>query len=340
MGLAALALLGWATTTVHADAQQEAPFVFSDCAEAPLGEEPLRRALHLEQAGTALDTDLRLLEVRYACSGRVLARIAGPEGDRIFRLTVHDVPPAERVRALALALAELTRDVDSPAGSLDPQGTDVDPAAPTADAADARRDEADAAGAAEPAASWIDESDYVEARDEPSSDEQGRPATRGALAAFAARVPLPSRTILVGATATYQHGPWSWSGSVLTARARARHQERSLGTVSALLGGAHLGYLLWSLDFAPLRLELELTGGVGLVRLWATGHTNVSARGVVRPYVEGRFGARLLGGPRGQTVPFLELHAGRSSGLVGEAEGREVLRTGGWLAGGAVGVAF
>ncbi len=296
------------------------PFAFTDCAESPLGGAELLSALRLESARLLSDSAVRIVEVRYHCDGHAQVRIDTLDEVILRDLFVQDAPLSERTRALALALAELTRGLQRP-----------DPPVPQAP-----HRPLDDEPSLDDESSLDDETPH----DDDTSPSRRRSSPKNALVGLALRAPLGSPTPLFGATAAHRWQRWSAGGSLLGARRDADASRRLLGSVTALMVGAQVGYRIGELILTPVHLELELVAGAGVVHVSGSAHGAVIARDVYKPYGEAHLSVLLRLATEEAIAPFLSLDGGRSSGVVAEAAGREVLRTGGWFAGIALGLNY
>lgn len=97
--------------------------LFEDCETAPLEERAFRSAWAIELAGSSAD-EVRPLEVRvrYYCDHSVSVQVTWPETVNEHVISISDVPAQQRVRTLALAVAELTR--SPPREPAAPSGVD------------------------------------------------------------------------------------------------------------------------------------------------------------------------------------------------------------------------
>lgn len=288
------------------------PFAFTDCAEAPLGGAALLGALRLESTHLLTDSALRLIEVRYHCDGHAHVRI--DTGDEVIArdLFLQDAPLSERTRALALALAEETRDL----GRL---------ASPRAEAL------------AAPPFITTPAPDETPPSTAPAATG---PSPKNAFVGLALRAPLGSNTALLGALAAHRWERWSAGGTLVATREEANVSRQRLGSVTAVMVGARVAYRIAEVSLTPVHVELELVAGAGVVHVGGSASGAVATRDVYKPYGEAHLSVLLRLRTKEVIAPFLSADLGRSSGVVAEAAGHEILRTGGWFTGGALGLNF
>jgi hypothetical protein len=273
------------------------------------------------------------LEAALACEHGVKARLTLRTADSSAArtITLDDTNERDRARVLALALAELVRaewrwvttgksdDAEAPPGDQRLTGAD----AHRESAGDAARNERDVA--AKNAAA-------DDAADVPVGGERSADGLR--LEALGrVRALFEGRNLTYGGAAGVRWHRWSAGVEALFGTVRAK-----LGTATGGVADARVAFEL--LRLVRGRFHLSAEPGVAAGATWLSGRAaspTVQVANATRWYADARLALRaeLLLRP---LSPTLSLEGGRAAGFAATEGGRTVGATGGWFAGGALGV--
>jgi hypothetical protein len=318
--------------------------------------------------------------VFYACAGDVEVELTWENVARRERLSVRDVPRSARLRALALAVAELLRapplpratTTGSSAANAQTAPNSQNPVNATATTEIPTNPPKSAAAAAafpdlpnglpqEPPSPAPIATEPGPARPSPVTAPKKRPKARAPsgvesnsntpsapealparwAVALAVRAVAGSQQLLYGGTAARQGRDWSGGGTVLVTRAESSGSTAAPGSVHGGVAMARLTRMLVRYESqGALTFGGTVTIGGGVTWVRGTSDTVGVSERTLVRPYVEARGGAMVGAPLWAGAPQLELYVGRSSGLAAQADDVVLFQTGGWIAGAEAGVSF
>lgn len=322
-----------------ASAASPAPQVaFSDCDSEPLGKPAFLRALALELGRGQLhetSPESAGIVVSYRCDGIAHVQIRGTQSKVLRDLRTDDVAPKDRVRALALAVAELAR-----AGDESPEKVDTAPEAPT----EAAEHPAVAETPPEPAkrAESKKQTPKAPPSPAPASKEETKGEVNSSTSSRAARVSASFALRFNLGVDEFYYGAALGAdlhGFRLQLEGVSAHATTDRGSITSGVVALRFGRAL-----PPVRLGVVETGLLASVAAganWAVGSSSVPdtlVRRVLMPYVDARLGLWATSSEHIPFTPLCEVYVGRGVGIVALSDGEKTLSTGGWFTGFDIGL--
>jgi hypothetical protein len=352
---------------------------FRDCESEPLGKQAFVKALALELGRRQLreaSLESAGITVSYRCDGVARVRVVLGAIDVDREVRVDDVTSRERARALALAVAELTRGGESatkaPVTADKPSTNDksvtsdkpvtgdksasTDKAAPngssgSAPPAAASAEAKEPAGSAKAAKTGKRSAPEVRrAPKQEASGEHSAPDERGEDAASASNAAGRRELSVLAAAAARLNldvSSWSYGGAVgidyannevsLEGFGAKTHVAR--GTISTGLAAVRVARALPLLHIYAVELGVSASAAGGVN--WALGNStlvNTHVRDVLMPYADAKLSLWATTRTHRAFTPKLEVYAGRAAGIVANADGASATAVGGWFSGCEVGL--
>ncbi len=350
VGLAVVAgLVG--TTAVAAVLADEArasrvALLLPTCEQPGLTSSELRNALSLDLRDEGLvlappgevSPDDVVVRIEAACSAdaELTLQVALQHETRTRRIDLSELPPAQRVRALSLSLAELLSQLDSARAprAAKTEAEAVEPQPVSAEAPSSSEPAASAKPPSTPSAKGARHAPKAPpaARPEPESPQKDRQSPSKARAIWqltlAPELRFFQTTSLWGARALGHYGAWSAGIDLLSAR-----QSALPGTVSTFVVHASCAYGFRLLG-EPAGSLLEAGPRLGAGRTFMNAQANAIGRAASAQdvYLDAAFGAHYSFKLSAAFRLGLGAELGYARGPIGYADNLEIARTAGGFA--------